>query len=60
MHGRGVLFNTAPKIASSTDINRALNRIVRQDLDADLIQPRENSEYKGVMYTEFLFISRIL
>ena len=53
MHGRGVLFNTAPKIASSTDINRALNRIVRQDLDADLIQPRENSEYKGVMYTNF-------
>ena len=53
MHGRGVLFNTAPKIASSTDIIRVLNRIVRQDLDANLIQPCENSEYKGVMYTNF-------
>ena len=57
MHGRGVLFNTAPKISSSTDINHVLNRIIRQDLDADSIQPRENSEYKGVMYIMIYIMS---
>ena len=53
-HGRDALFNTAPKISSLAHINKVMNQIVRRDLGADLIHARENSNFRGVMYTNFV------
>ena len=53
-HGREALFNTAPKISSLAHVNKVMNQIVRRDLGADLIHARENSNFRGVMYTNFV------
>ena len=53
-HGRKVLIDTAPKISSLAHVNKVVNQIVRHDLGADLIHARENSNFRGVMYTNFV------
>ena len=49
-----MVFDTAPNISSLVDINRVVNQIVRHDLGADLIHAHENSNFRGVMYTNFV------
>ena len=53
-HGREVLFDTAPKICSLAHVNKVINQTVRHDLGADLIHARENINFRGVMYTNFV------
>ena len=53
-----MLFDTVPKISSLAHVNKVINQIVRRDLGADLIHARENSNFRGVMYTNFCSISR--